>query len=59
MMLPMKKLEGQIPPNNLTDEKDKYNGIDDNTAKVSLVDAIYIHVGFWSKHELSQSSQQY
>lgn len=39
MMLPMKKQNGQTPPNNLTDEKDNYNGIDDNRAKVFLVDA--------------------
>lgn len=44
MVLPMKKLKGQIPTNNLTDEKDNYNGIDDNTAKVFLVDAIYIYM---------------
>ena len=57
MMLPMKELKGQISPNNLTgdkNEKDNYNGIDDDTAKIFLVGTIYVEVQ--SKHELSQNS---
>lgn len=53
-------MKGRISPNNLTDdknEKDNYNGIDDDTAKIFLVGTIYVEV--WSKHELSQNSQQH
>lgn len=53
-------MKGQISPNNLTDdknEKDNYSGIDDDTAKIFLVGTIYVEV--WSKHELSQNSQQH
>lgn len=45
MMLPMKELKGQIPPDNLADDKDEndnYNVTNNDTATTFLVGTIYI-----------------